>query len=319
MIPAGAAVAALRAAHVAGAWIFDHSGPLAPAVARLGGPLHQRLFPHAFFAGSLNPFHVDGLLLYHEGRPSYHVQLMAMGMHDRDVARLLEHAIRPRATILDVGAHIGYFALLSARLTGPTGRVWAFEPNPRLFEILVKNIAENGFGRQIFAVPQAVGSVPGPAVLYVNPTESMLSSLCSHAARHGSPWAASEEVSCTTLDAWSAERGWPDVDVIKIDVEGLEAAVLRGMTELARRNPHLQIIVELNIRTLAAAGVAVSEFWQALRTCGFSQAFLPVSEGLRAVEFPRDLPLIEREIRRLGNERVNLLCRAASELQAQEV
>jgi FkbM family methyltransferase len=307
---------ALRAAHTAGAWVFDRSGPLAPALARLGNPLHDRLFPHWFFVHCLNPFPLDGFRLHHEGRPSYHMQLMAMGMHDRDVVRLLERAIAPGATILDVGAHVGHFSLLSAKLAGPTGRVWAFEPNPRLFRLLLKNVEENGFGGRILADPHAVAGLTGTAQLYVNPSESMLSSLCSDAARDGSVAVRAAEVPCTTLDDWAAEHGWPRVDVVKIDVEGLEAAVLRGMTELARHNPELRLIVELNMRTLAAAGVTVNDFWAALHACGLDTTFISNAAGLRAVEFPRDLPVIQREIRRLGNDRVNLLCARTSEVPA---
>jgi hypothetical protein len=67
------------------------------------------------------------------------------------------------------------------------------------------------------------------------------------------------------------------------------------------------LIVELNIRTMAAAGVSVVQFWNALTNCGFGHISM-AGRTLRPVEFPRDLELIQREIRRQGNDRVNLLC-----------
>ena len=325
---AGVVLNLLRGIHRAGAWIFDRSGPLAPALARLGNPLHDRLFPHTFFVNAINPFPLQGLRIYHEGRPSYHSQMLAMGMHDRDVVRLLRKFITSGMTILDVGAHIGYFSLLSAGLAGPGGRVWAFEPLPDLLKILRKNIEENGFDNRIQVVPEAVSNVTGTATLYVNSAESMVSSLCSEAAADREPGSskaahaacpnshlASVEVACTTLDAWAARQGWPPVDLIKIDIEGLEELALRGMVELSRRNPQMKLIIELNIRTLAAAGSTIEEFWNALRNSGFSSVSM-AGRSLRPIEFPRDLRLILREISRQGNDRVNLFCQTATHRSA---
>src|SRR5256714_11962578 len=304
----------LRVFYKGGAWLFDHSGSFAPALARISQPVHEHLFPHSFFVNVLNPIPLEGLRIYHDGRPSYHMQLLAMGMHDRDVAGLLRDLVTPGITVLNVGANIGYFSLLSARLAGPNGTVWAFEPIPGVVEILRKNIEENGFSNQIHVVPQAVSNVSGKTRLYINPVESMLSSLFQEAAMdqlddpHGHPaYLNCIEVACTTLDAWAAQQNWPTIDLIKIDIEGAEKLALEGMVELCRRNPHLKLIIELNIRTLRAAGATIEEFWATLQNCGFSQISM-AGRSLRLVEFPADLPQILQEIRCLGNDRVNLLC-----------
>ncbi len=78
--------------------------------------------------------------------------------------------------------------------------------------------------------------------------------------------------------------------------------------ELGRRNPQLKLIIELNPKALSAAGATVEEFWRALERCGFNDISM-AGRALRRIEFPADMPTILEEIRRLGNDRVNLFCR----------
>ncbi|MDQ5822882.1 MAG: FkbM family methyltransferase [Chloroflexota bacterium] len=309
----------LRALYKGGAWLFDRSGPLAPALAQASDVAHSRLFPRSFVMKVPNPVELGGLRVYHDGRPSYHLQMLAMGTHDRDVVSLLEAFVKPGMTVLDVGAHFGYFSLLSARLVGPRGSVWAFEPVPHAIQLLVRNIEVNNFAGRIHVVPQAVSDAPGTATIHSNPAESMTSTLypgtvalSTAANRPGkaasnSPRFRPIEVACTSLDDWSARQNWPPVDMVKMDIEGAETAALRGMVQTSRRNPRLKLIVEFNPKTLSAAGVSIGEFWGALEACGFGRISM-AGPPLRLVDFPADLPLIMQEIRRLGNDRVNLLC-----------
>jgi FkbM family methyltransferase len=301
----GVSTSVVRGLHRVGAWVFDRSGPLAPALAALGEPMHRWLFPKSLLADPRVPIEVDGLRLYHEGRPSYHLQMLAMGMHDRDVAGLLREVVKPRATVVDVGAHLGYFTLLAARLAGVGGAVWAFEPAPSLVPLLRRNVAENPVATEVHVVESAVGDRVGTVRLAAGDDDSMLAHVLPDASGPG--W----DVACTTLDAWAREHGWPRVDVVKLDVEGSEVSALRGMTELCGRNPHLALIVELNEDTLAAAGESVATFATVLARCGLDAVALPGTPA-RPVELPQDLDAVRREVRRLGNGRVNLLCSRAT-------
>jgi FkbM family methyltransferase len=297
-----------RHLHRTGAWIFDRSGPFAPALAALGDPLHRWMFPKSLLADPRVPIEVDGLRLYHEGHPSYHMQMLAMGMHDRDVARLLRDVVRPRTSIVDVGAHLGYFTLLSARISGPGGTVWAFEPAPNLLPILRRNVAENDVGAEIHVVAAAVGDAVGVVPLLAGAGDSMLSSVGVGAAANEGlrRW----DVPCTALDAWAAENGWPTVDLVKIDIEGYEVAALKGMKELCDRSPGLVLIIEFNEHALAASGETASSFWAGLDRCGLN-AVAVAGVPPTSVRFPRDLDVIRREVRRQGNGRVNLVCSRA--------
>jgi FkbM family methyltransferase len=133
--------------------------------------------------------------------------------------------VSPGSTVLDVGANSGLFSLLAARCD-PTVTVHAVEPVARVFSVLESNVALNGLGN-VTCHRAACSDRAGPATLHVpdgEPVPVMASLLW------GWPETAAtgEPVECTTVDALVATAGIERVDVVKIDAEGSEDAVLRG-------------------------------------------------------------------------------------------
>ncbi len=139
------------------------------------------------------------------------------GVHERHVQEALADLLRPGMTFWDVGAHIGFFSLLAARLVTSAGRVEAFEPFPpnrvRLEASLVLNHATN-----VRVHPVALAAVSGTASLHTG-----ASSLMGSLVRGGRP---SIPVRCARAD--DAMLAIPAPDVVKVDVEGAELDVLRG-------------------------------------------------------------------------------------------
>ncbi|MCL6481170.1 MAG: FkbM family methyltransferase [Firmicutes bacterium] len=149
---------------------------------------------------------------------------------------LVEH-LRPGMVFYDIGANIGFFSLLAARLVGPSGRVFAFEPEPALLPRLLENIARNGFDH-ITVVGKAVTATSGE--IFFEPADS-----------HSSPdfglGRIREEATCTTvpvagvaLDDFVLQHPWPDV--VKCDAEGAEVDILRGATQLLRARRTIFVI-----------------------------------------------------------------------------
>jgi len=132
--------------------------------------------------------------------------------------------VRPGAHAVDVGANHGYFTLLLAELVGPRGHVVAFEPNPRLFELLERNVRVNGFERQVTLVPAAAAAHDGEGTLTVDRRRSGEGSLLL--ARGGE--AATFRVPLHRVD--EAVAG--PIDFLKIDAEGADYDVLAGATGL---------------------------------------------------------------------------------------
>lgn len=144
--------------------------------------------------------------------------------------------IRPGMTAVDIGANLGYFTMLMADLVGPTGRVVAFEPNPRMAERARRSAHVNGFApfTQIHEV--ALSDEPGDTVMFVPPTEPKNAHFSQPSGRDGEI-----RVRVQRADAFDALR---DADFIKIDTEGAEDAVWRGMAGLLRRNRPLTVFME---------------------------------------------------------------------------
>lgn len=154
--------------------------------------------------------------------------------HEAVTMRRWTEQARDSKVVLDIGANSGVFALTAAAM-GAT-QVHAFEPLPRIYEILRENFASNSFP-SLNAWQYAVSDEPGEAELFDPggdaPTSASLSSQFSHS--HFCDGLPTIRVPVTSVDVFCAERGIGQVDLIKIDVEGHEEFALRGMVQTVLR------------------------------------------------------------------------------------
>lgn len=164
-------------------------------------------------------------------------RLMWAGAYERELLALLQRFLRPGMTVADVGANIGYFSAISAGLVGSDGAVHAFEPVPRCFAQLRKNLATFGWAR---AYPCAIGDAVGHATIHFDEAESGWGSLLDD-----KELPSATEVDVMTLDAWAQHENLTALDFIKIDAEGAEYRVLKGAHDvLLKLRP--TIVAELN-------------------------------------------------------------------------
>jgi FkbM family methyltransferase len=175
---------------------------------------------------------------------------------------LIEAEIRPGDVVLDIGANIGYYTLIFARLVGERGRVYAFEPDPTNFRLLKKNVRANGYHNVIF-VQKAVADKAGQLPLFLCPDNKGDHRLFdSHDDR------ASINIDVTTLDEHFAEfQG--EINFIKMDIQGSEARAVRGMEKLLRRFPDVRIISEFWPAGLKRSGVDARAYLSDLDRLGF--------------------------------------------------
>jgi len=118
--------------------------------------------------GSRFPISAYGHRLYAPKNDRYlSLWLRKLGLSEAFECTMISQLCRPGMFAADVGANLGFYSLLLARLVGPTGRVWAFEPDSLNFAWLQKNIAANGYSN-ITAVNKAVGAASGKQGLYLS-------------------------------------------------------------------------------------------------------------------------------------------------------
>jgi len=145
------------------------------------------------------------------------------------VIRELDVLLAPGDVVLDIGAHIGSMTVPIATRIGPEGRVYAFEPQKKIYRELVHNLELNGLTN---AVPLRFALSSEPGIIEMNPATA-------HDGRvsvgHGG-----DEVEARTVDSFR----FPKVSLMKIDVEGHELKVLRGADETIRAH-HPAIIIEI--------------------------------------------------------------------------
>jgi FkbM family methyltransferase len=148
------------------------------------------------------------------------------GTYEPEQTRLFEERLRAGDTVLDVGAHVGYYTVLSAVLAGPSGRVHAFEPNPRNAEFLRRHVRINRL--DTVRVEQAAVSDHEGTARFDFGTGSGTGHLADVGAL---------EVRTLRLDDYCAQHALAPA-AIKIDVEGAEMSVLAGAFDtLARYHP----------------------------------------------------------------------------------
>lgn len=254
--------------------------------------------------GAPNPLICDGRTIFHRPEDSgVTFPILFYGEYELETTRAIKNLLEQGMTFVDCGAHIGWYTLLAARAVGPAGKVYAFEPAPSTFEILVRNVKANGYEDIVTAVPNAVSNKSGLQRLFFNERSSVSTKLFTS---HGDQ--EFNEVEVISLDEFFREKDWPQVDLVKMDIEGAEKAALEGMKELSHRNAKIKLIIEVNFPNLAHTGISLEQLFEALQACGFSRCRILWRRQTGYQDISKDIPCLAALARRVN---INLLCEKA--------
>lgn len=193
--------------------------------------------------------------------------------YEPEVWRCLMRELRPGDVFVDVGAFIGLYTIAAAKRCGRAGRVYGFEPDPENYRLLTEHIRLNRLSDVIVAEAKAVSSESGLAVF--TPGRGSESHLGT------GPAGAGNRVPVTTLDE-SIKAG--RMDVLKIDVEGFEQAVLEGASRLLadpRRKPRA-IFMEAHPFAWGRSGASSAALLSLLERHGYG-AFSTQGDSLTAI------------------------------------
>lgn len=184
------------------------------------------------------------------------------GVYEEFETKLVKKIIKKGDTVLDLGANIGYYTLIFAKLVGAYGKVFAFEPEPNNFALLKKNIETNGY-TNVILVQKAVSNKSGKIKLYLADKN-----LGDHRIFDSQDTRKSIEVDVITLDEYFSDPSIT-INFIKMDVQGVEALVMKGTSLLLQRTNDLTMMVEFAPYLMKRAGTVPKEYLKLLLENGF--------------------------------------------------
>lgn len=192
-----------------------------------------------------------------------------------DVTKFISSWIKPDITVLDIGADIGYYTLLFAKLVGPKGKVYSFEPIPKAKWYLDENIKNNKLNN-VETFSFALFDKQGHVCLE-DPFIKSKINLSKKTLRKNDIM-----VEMKIFDSWRPNEIIEKVDLVKIDVEGAEMNILRGM-KATLQNERPSILVEVHPYQLKSFGFTASDLVEFLTT--FAYKITPINK--KTIDFSR--------------------------------
>ncbi|MBU3077159.1 FkbM family methyltransferase [Sphingomonas quercus] len=205
--------------------------------------------------------------------------LMLDGFWEIWVTEALIERVRPGMIAVDVGANLGYYSVLLADLVGETGHVHAFEPNPPIADRLRESCHVNGFYSNTTIHPEPLGAEDGlPVDLVVPHGEPKNAHIrpSGHIAATGDEGISHEKAATLTTRRLDSFPELLDADLIKIDAEGAEEDIWRGMAGIFARNRPLTIILEF----AAARYANPAAFLDEILAHGFRLGEIDLRQGI---------------------------------------
>jgi SAM-dependent methyltransferase len=215
-----------------------------------------------------NVTNVGKHIMYLNKKDFYLTPAVLFGAYEKGVTSLFFKEVKKDMTVLDLGANVGYYTLISAGLVGGKGKVFAFEPDPTAFKLLKHNVEVNNY-KNVTLVNRAVLNKSGKTQI--------------------------------TLDEFFRNYECR-IDFIKMDIEGAEALALKGMHKMLRKNKGVKIVTEFCPTSLRRAGSSPEDFLKELEGLGFKLYLIDEEGTLSRVERKYIMRMCH------GVTHVNLLC-----------
>jgi FkbM family methyltransferase len=209
--------------------------------------------------------------------------IVLTGKHEERETKFIECTVKPGMIVADIGANVGILTLAMARAVGEAGAVYSFEPEPANLALLQRNIERNGYAERVHVVDKAVAESGGSATLYVANHNKGEHSIIDGVV------AGSEGVNVQTicLDDFFAEIG-ARPDFVKIDVQGAEMRVLRGMERMMREGFPQVILAEFWPAGLTSGDESETAVADLLRGHGYEgEPITPMKCGYQNIAWQR--------------------------------
>ena len=206
-----------------------------------------------------------------------------LGRYESFCTETVSRYIKKGDVCLDVGANIGWYATLFAKLCGTEGEVHAFEPVPTTFADLQKNVALNQTSPNVFINNFGLGDVETESEIHLFPDLPI-----GHASLAAKPNHKSETVPILikTLDSYLMERNIGQVDFIKVDIEGAEQMFLRGGKSIFQQKNPPVLFMEMALENTKEFGYKPNDIISLIKENGEYEFFAldEINEKLILIE-----------------------------------
>lgn len=180
-------------------------------------------------------------------------ELILSGKWEEYETSIFKKNIKKGDVVLDIGAHIGYYTLIAAQAVGNEGKVYSFEPDPKNFALLKKNIRENRY-RNVVPINMAVADKKGSLRLFLNEENTGDHRIYSSLDRR-----KAIKIRTVTLDDFFKDKD-KRINMIKIDIQGSEVRAFKGGIKLIELNRKVKILTEFWPYGLRLSGSSAKEY-----------------------------------------------------------
>lgn len=198
-----------------------------------------------------------------------HKDLFLYGCREPQCTEIFKKELSEGMKVLEIGANIGYYVLMAAQIVGNTGKVYALEPDPQNFEILRRNVELNSYSDRVELYNLAAGDNSGEALLDISGDSNTHKIILSKSHRNKKQNYIN--VKMVTIDEFLKDR---HVDFIRMDVEGFEYGIIKGMTRLLSKEDSLQMFIEVHPWLIKEYGGSYEEMLELLSISNFNVNYL---------------------------------------------
>lgn len=207
----------------------------------------------------------DGLRFAVDPVDLIQLSILVTGEWEPGESEAVRTHLAPGDVFYDIGANCGFFTLLASKLVGPTGHVYAFEPNPSILAKLRRNLELNGVDN-VTTFP--LGASDANAVHEFTVMRGTNSGMSSMRAIEGNE---TSQIEVVRIDDLIAERGLRPPDFVKMDIEGAEFRAVQGMRRaLGGPDGATKLLIEISDQFLRDVGGDEASLLAALAEAGFA-------------------------------------------------
>lgn len=226
------------------------------------------------------------------------LNLSLFGTYEPLETKIVKKEIEQGNIVLDIGANIGYYTLIFAKLVGENGKVYAFEPDPTNYSLLKKNIKINGY-KNVVLLQKAVSNKTGKINLYLSDDNNGDHRIYnSHDKRH------SLKIEVVRLDDYFKDYQGK-IDFIKMDIQGAECIAVHGMPLLLKKNKNIKLITEFWPFAIKKCGNDHKKYLGLLQKYGF-KLYL-IDELTKKIQ-PTNIDYLLKRYTPKNKNFTNLLC-----------